>query len=240
MNLLIATTNAGKLREIRPRFSTAFLSRFEDARRFSATSPIAGRNGRHVRRERAAESAALRRRNRHGDDGRRFGIRSGRAERRAWNLLGAVSARRRHVRPSGSPTSIDAMRESGSTRSLGAVRVRACRRRTGATSCSKRRRPWKGCSRMHLPVRMVSATTRFSGIRITARRSAKCRTTRKQPSAIAAKPCARFANICYACAPDDYDPAPTRPCVHCKSALWPQIEPVHTGLITHQRRGSPH
>ena len=51
-----------------------------------------------VCRERAAEGVALCRHHRHRDDGGRLGIRGGRAERRARNLFGAISARGRHLR----------------------------------------------------------------------------------------------------------------------------------------------
>ena len=69
-------------------------------------------------------------------------------------------------------------RESGST-NRSARFVCALAVAHGATSCSRPLRQWKDCSQRNPPVRTASGTTRFSCIRPTAGRSAKCPTTRR-------------------------------------------------------------
>ena len=80
-------------------------------------------------------------------------------------------------------------------RSLGAICVRARGGAPRRRAVRNNREGGRIARGGNLPGRTASATTRFSGIRTTAGRSAKCQTTRKQPSATAARRCARFATI---------------------------------------------
>ena len=77
----------------------------QDARRFSGRHRR-GRNRCDVRRKRPTEGAALRGAHGHADDGRRFGLRSRRAQRRAGNLLCAVSVAKMRRTPSALPPSM--------------------------------------------------------------------------------------------------------------------------------------
>ena len=108
---LLATTNAGKVREIRALLAgTAHRAR----RAWIAVAGIdaARGNGRHLRRERAPEGPVLRARHRPAGNRRRLGPRDRRDERRARHRVGALR-RARHDVPGEVRDHVRALRRAG-------------------------------------------------------------------------------------------------------------------------------